>query len=182
MKKRAKQVNFINDSLLVVFQVGLLLAIYHRRRARKNLFFTRCLVNNMVRSSLIIDKKCWINMTSTILVEQLELPVIEHPQPYILNSLDDPEFKDTGDAMVNKQVLLSFTPLEYEDEVLCDVVPSKKDVCFLDFLGSINVKQKPTSKTYFLSVYMCVVYNFFNNIRLDICFVDALTMVYVHKG
>jgi len=64
-------------------------------------------------------------MASTTMVEKWGLPVLEHPEPYILYSLEDQEFKDMADVLVTKQVRVPFTIGEYEDEVLCDVVPSK---------------------------------------------------------
>lgn len=64
-------------------------------------------------------------MASTIMVEKLKLPVLEHPEPYQLISLEDPEFKNMGNVMVTKQVRVLFKLEEYEDEVLCDVVPTK---------------------------------------------------------
>lgn len=64
-------------------------------------------------------------MPSTIMMEKLGLPVLEHPGPYILYSLENLEFKDMADIFVTKQVRISFMLEEYEGEVLCDVVPSK---------------------------------------------------------
>jgi hypothetical protein len=93
-------------------------------KQRKMLFFTKCLVNDKL-CSLYIDRKYWINMASTTMVEKWGLPVFEHPEPYILYSLEDPEFKDMADVLVTKQVRVSFTIGDYEDDVLCDVVPSK---------------------------------------------------------
>lgn len=92
----------------------------------KNIFFTRCLVKDVV-CCLVIDKKYWINIASTTMVKKLRLPVLEHPEPYQLISLEDPEFKSMGDrdVMVTKQVRVSFKLEEYEAEVLCDVVPTK---------------------------------------------------------
>lgn len=87
---------------------------------KKDFFFTRCLVNDKV-CGLYIDRKYWTNMASTTMVEKWELPILEHPKPYKLYSLEDPEFKDMVDVLVTKQVRVSFILGEYEDEVLCDV-------------------------------------------------------------
>jgi hypothetical protein len=62
---------------------------------------------------------------SVTFIKKWGLPVLEHPEPYILYSLEDPEFKDMADVLVTKQVRVSFTIGDYEDDVLCDVVPSK---------------------------------------------------------
>ncbi|KAK2368202.1 hypothetical protein QL285_081412 [Trifolium repens] len=90
----------------------------------ENLFFTRCLVNDKI-CNLVIDRKYWINMVSTTMVEKLGFPVIKLRKPYVIASLEDPEFKDMLNYLVTKQVRVPFTIGEYKDEVLCDVVPSK---------------------------------------------------------
>src|SRR3954468_3162655 len=64
-------------------------------------------------------------MVSTTMVEKLGLSNLEHPEPYILYSLEDPEFEDMADVLVTTQVRVSFTRGKYKDEELCDVVPSK---------------------------------------------------------
>ena len=56
-------------------------------------------------------------MTSTTLVEKLNLPTLKHPRPYKLQQLND-----CGEVKVNKQVLVSFSIGRYKDEVFCDVV------------------------------------------------------------
>ncbi|KAK2382695.1 hypothetical protein QL285_070212 [Trifolium repens] len=90
----------------------------------KNIFFTRCLVNDKI-CNLVIDRKYWINMVSTTMVQNLGLPIIELRKPFVIASLEDPEFKDMPNYLVTKQVGVPFTIGEYKDEVLCDVVPSK---------------------------------------------------------
>ena len=52
-------------------------------------------------------------------VEKLGLPTIKHQKPYKLQWLND-----SGDVRVSKQVLVTFRIGKYEDEVLCDVVPT----------------------------------------------------------
>src|SRR3954468_13535310 len=88
----------------------------------KNLLSTRCIVNDKI-CGLVIDRKYWTNMVSTTMVEKLGLSNLEHPEPYILYSLEDPEFEDMADVLVTAQVRVSFTRGKYKDEVLCDVVP-----------------------------------------------------------
>lgn len=111
------------------------------KASKKRIFFTRFLVTNKV-CGLVIDRRCWINMTSTTLMEKLELLALKHPQPYILDNLNDLEFKDMGDAMVIKQALLSFMLVGYEDEVLFDVVPSKKYHLLLGHPWKYQCKEK----------------------------------------
>jgi hypothetical protein len=104
--------------------IFIFLVLFMEADQMKNILFTRCLVNDKV-CDLYIDRKYWINMASTTMVEKWELPILEHPKPYILHSLEDPEFNDMVDVLVTKQVRVSFILGEYEDEILCDVVPSK---------------------------------------------------------
>ena len=84
---------------------------------RENIFHTRCHINNKV-CSMIIDGGSCTNVTSTTLVEKLNLPTLKHLRPYKLQWLND-----CGVVKVNRQVLVSFSIGRYNDEVLCDVVP-----------------------------------------------------------
>ena len=83
---------------------------------RKNIFHTRCHVQNKV-CSVIIDGGSCTNVASTIMVEKLGLLTIKNPWPYKLQWLND-----SGEVRVTKQVLVSFRIKKYEDEVLCDIV------------------------------------------------------------
>ena len=84
---------------------------------RENIFHTRCHINNKVCSMIINGGSC-TNVTSTTLVEKLNVPTLKHPKPYKLQWLND-----CGEIKVNKQVLISFSIGKYKDEVLCDVTP-----------------------------------------------------------
>ena len=84
---------------------------------RENIFHTRCHINNKV-CSMIIDGGSCTNVTSTTLVEKLNLPTLKHLRPDKLQWLND-----CGVVKVNRQVLVSFSIGRYNDEVLCDVVP-----------------------------------------------------------
>jgi len=75
--------------------------------------------------SSVVDRNYWIIMASITMVEKFQLSVLEHSKPYILYSLENSEFKDMADVLVTKQVRVSFILGDIEDEVLCDVVPSK---------------------------------------------------------
>ena len=57
-------------------------------------------------------------VTSTLLVEKLNLKWKEHNKPYKL-----PWLNNCGEVEVNKQVWVPFSIEKYEDEVLCDVAP-----------------------------------------------------------
>jgi len=84
---------------------------------RKNIFHTRCLINDKVYS-MIIDSGSCTNVTSVTLVRKLRLNTIKHERPYQLQWLNE-----CGVVRVNKQAMISFSVCKYKDEVLCDVVP-----------------------------------------------------------
>lgn len=50
------------------------------------------------------------------MVEKLNLPIIDHVQPYKLQSA-------SSDVWITKHILVSFQIGKYVDEVLCDAVP-----------------------------------------------------------
>ncbi|XP_027156445.1 uncharacterized protein LOC113757283 [Coffea eugenioides] len=84
---------------------------------QENIFYTRCHIKGKV-CSLIIDPESSTNVPSVTLVEKAGLPTLKHPHPYRLQWLND-----SGDVRVTKQVKIPFRIGQYEDEVLCDVVP-----------------------------------------------------------
>ena len=84
---------------------------------RKNIFHTRCLINDKV-CSMIIDSGSCTNVVSVTLVRKLGLNTIKHERPYQLQWLNE-----CGVVRVNRQVMISFSVGKYKDEVLCDVVP-----------------------------------------------------------
>ncbi|GKV11343.1 hypothetical protein SLEP1_g22607 [Rubroshorea leprosula] len=86
-----------------------------------NIFHTRCHVKNKV-CNVIIDGGSCTNVTSTVLVEKLNLPMTKHPRPYKLQWLND-----CGEIKVNKQVLVSFSIGRYKDEVYEDQLRLKKE-------------------------------------------------------
>uniref|UniRef100_A0A2N9FLT0 RNA-directed DNA polymerase n=1 Tax=Fagus sylvatica TaxID=28930 RepID=A0A2N9FLT0_FAGSY len=55
---------------------------------RKNIFHTRCHINNKV-CCMIIDGGSCTNVAGTTLVEKLNLPTLKHPRPYKLQWLND---------------------------------------------------------------------------------------------
>ena len=55
-----------------------------------NIFHIHCHVNNKV-CSLIIDGGSCANVASSLLVEKLQLPTLEHSIPYKLQWLNDSE-------------------------------------------------------------------------------------------
>uniref|UniRef100_A0A151UIN5 Transposon Ty3-I Gag-Pol polyprotein n=1 Tax=Cajanus cajan TaxID=3821 RepID=A0A151UIN5_CAJCA len=68
--------------------------------------------------SLIVDSGSWCNCCSTRLVEKLGLTTSPHPKPYQLHWINE-----DGDLAVDQQVKVKLSIGNYEDEVLCDVVP-----------------------------------------------------------
>uniref|UniRef100_A0A151UHQ3 Transposon Ty3-I Gag-Pol polyprotein n=1 Tax=Cajanus cajan TaxID=3821 RepID=A0A151UHQ3_CAJCA len=68
--------------------------------------------------SLIVDSGSWCNCCSTRLVEKLGLTTSPHPKPYQLHWINE-----DGDLEADQQVKVKLSIGNYEDEVLCDVVP-----------------------------------------------------------
>jgi len=83
---------------------------------RKNIFHTRCLINDKVYS-MIIDSGSCTNVASVAFVRKLGLNTIKHDRPYQLQWLNE-----CGVVRVNKQAMISFSVCKYKDEVSCDVV------------------------------------------------------------
>ena len=91
---------------------------------RKNIFHTRCTINEKVCLVIIDDGSC-TNVASTTLVDKLKLPTTKHPQPYKLQWVNQ-----GNDLKVTKRALISFSiGKNYRDQVLCDVIPM--DACHL---------------------------------------------------
>nr|KYP31949.1 hypothetical protein KK1_047492 [Cajanus cajan] len=84
---------------------------------RENIFHTRCKIFDNA-CSLIVDSGSCCNCCSTRLVEKLDLTPIPHPKPYQLHWLNE-----DGDIIVDKQVKVKFSIGNYEDQVVCDIVP-----------------------------------------------------------
>uniref|UniRef100_A0A151UIM7 Transposon Ty3-I Gag-Pol polyprotein n=1 Tax=Cajanus cajan TaxID=3821 RepID=A0A151UIM7_CAJCA len=68
--------------------------------------------------SLIVESGSGCNCCSTRLVEKLSLTTSQHPKPYQLYWINE-----DGDLVVDQQVKVKLSIGNYEDEVLCDVVP-----------------------------------------------------------
>uniref|UniRef100_A0A1J3GBC8 CCHC-type domain-containing protein n=1 Tax=Noccaea caerulescens TaxID=107243 RepID=A0A1J3GBC8_NOCCA len=84
---------------------------------RENLFHSRCLVKGKV-CSMIIDGGSCTNVASEAMVEKLDLETQKHPEPYQLEWINE-----TGNLSVKEQVKVPLSIGNYEDEVLCDVLP-----------------------------------------------------------
>nr|KYP34011.1 hypothetical protein KK1_045081 [Cajanus cajan] len=102
---------------------------------RENIFHTRCKISDKA-CSLIVDSGSCCNCCSTRLVEKLELTPIPHPKPYQLHWLNE-----DGDIIVDKQVKVKFSIGNYEDQVVCDIVPM--EVCHV-LLGRLWQFDKKT--------------------------------------
>jgi len=84
---------------------------------RENIFHTRCKVLENI-CSLIVDGGSCCNCCSTRLVEKLNLEVVLHPKSYKLQWINE-----DGELTVDRQVKVEFSIGNYQDNVLCDVVP-----------------------------------------------------------
>jgi len=77
----------------------------------KIIFQTRAKVMFAI-CALRIDNEFGYNSISTYMVEKLNLPCVEHIEPYMLRGVK-----------VDKRVLLLFSIGRYEDAIWCDVIP-----------------------------------------------------------
>lgn len=90
---------------------------------RNNLFQTRAKVGGKV-CKVIVDGGSCHNLASKDMCDKLGLKLLRHPHPYHVQWLND-----SGEIKIGHRVKVSFKIGEYEDEVLCDVVPMT--VCHL---------------------------------------------------
>ncbi|BAT74419.1 hypothetical protein VIGAN_01208500 [Vigna angularis var. angularis] len=84
---------------------------------RENLFRTRCKIFENT-CSLIVDSGSSCNYCSSRVVNKLALLTISHPKPYKLQWITEDE-----EIVVNTQVTIPISIGNYEENVLCDVVP-----------------------------------------------------------
>lgn len=84
---------------------------------KENIFHTCYHVENKV-CTLIINGKSCANVSSTELVEKLDLSTLKHLRPYKLQWLND-----CKEIKVNKQLIMVLPIGKYHNEILCDVVP-----------------------------------------------------------
>ncbi|XP_021999385.1 uncharacterized protein LOC110896229 [Helianthus annuus] len=89
---------------------------------RHNIFKTQCTAKGKV-CSVIIDGGSCENMVSTTMVEKLNLPTQDHPDPYQLSWL-----RKGSVVRVTKKCLVALTiGNKYADEIWCEVIPM--DAC-----------------------------------------------------
>ncbi|XP_073526451.1 uncharacterized protein [Phyllobates terribilis] len=84
---------------------------------RENIFHSRCMIKDKV-CDVIIDGGSCCNISSSELIEKLDLPSILHPRPYKLHWMND-----CGELKVHKQCNVTFKLGSYVDTILCDVLP-----------------------------------------------------------
>ncbi|XP_068503778.1 uncharacterized protein [Phaseolus vulgaris] len=84
---------------------------------RENIFHTRCSIQGKI-CSLIVDGGSCTNVASSRLVTKLNLETKPHPRPYKLQWLSE-----DGEMTGSKQVGVNLSIGQYNDNVLCDVVP-----------------------------------------------------------
>ncbi|XP_042016410.1 uncharacterized protein LOC121764463 [Salvia splendens] len=82
-----------------------------------NIFYMKCKV--LTKTCLVInDGGSCTNVISDKLVSKLKLQELKHPSPYRLQWLGD-----SGDLKVTTRVTVPMKVGEFEEEVLCDVIP-----------------------------------------------------------
>ncbi|XP_042446204.1 uncharacterized protein LOC122031159, partial [Zingiber officinale] len=106
-----------DGDLLVVRRLLGSQAKEHEEDQRENIFHTRYLIQGKT-CSMIIDGGSCTNVASTRMVTKLNLKTTPHARPYKLQWLSN-----SGELVVNQQVLINFSIGKYEDQVLCDIVP-----------------------------------------------------------
>jgi hypothetical protein len=93
----------------------------HDQGQRWNIFQTQCIVKDTT-CKLIIDGGSYTNVVSKRLVDSLSLPTWKHPQPHCVEWL-----YNSGKLKVTHKVRLKILVGNYEDTVVCDVLPM--DAC-----------------------------------------------------
>jgi hypothetical protein len=93
----------------------------HDQGQHWNIFQTQCIVKDTT-CKLIIDGGSYTNVVSKSLVDSLALPTWKYPQPHCVEWL-----YNSGKLKVTHKVRLKFSVGNYEDIVVCDVLPM--DAC-----------------------------------------------------
>lgn len=106
----------------------------HDGSLRENLFQMHCHVYGNVWS-LIINGDICANISSTYMVNKMNLLITEHPQPCHLQWFNKCE-------KVTKQVLVPFSMGKYHSEVWCDVVPIQESHIILGQPLQFNCQDK----------------------------------------
>ncbi|XP_031126079.1 uncharacterized protein LOC116028495 [Ipomoea triloba] len=84
---------------------------------RENIFYAKGSIRGNA-CTVIIDSGSCTNVASAAMVKFLQLPLLDHPNPYRLQWLTD-----AGEVRVTKQALIPLSINSYSDEILCDIVP-----------------------------------------------------------
>ncbi|XP_031131787.1 uncharacterized protein LOC116033168 [Ipomoea triloba] len=84
---------------------------------RENIFYAKGSIRGNA-CTVIIDSGSCTNVASVAMVKFLQLPLLDHPNPYRLQWLTD-----VGEVRVTKQALIPLSINIYSDEILCDIVP-----------------------------------------------------------
>jgi hypothetical protein len=90
---------------------------------RSRMFRTTCIAKGW-KCKVIVDSGSTDNLVSSEMVEKLELETTKHPSPYKVSWL-----QKGHRVSVTKQCLVNFKIGNYNDEILCDVIPM--DICHI---------------------------------------------------
>ncbi|KAL1563915.1 hypothetical protein AAHA92_06332 [Salvia divinorum] len=104
-------------TLVVLRMLNVLPNLEEHREQRCNIFHMKCKVGAKT-CLVIIDGGSCANVVSDQLVGKLGLKVVKHPHPYKLQWLGD-----AGELKVESQCKVPMKLGEWEDEVLCDIIP-----------------------------------------------------------
>ncbi|KAL3726789.1 hypothetical protein ACJRO7_031655 [Eucalyptus globulus] len=123
-----------DDGELLIIRRALHVEVSPNKEQRENIFHTCCTFNEKV-CSVIIDGASCTNVASTTLVDKLKLPTTKHPQPYKLQWLNQ-----GNELKVTKHILIAFSiGQNYQDEVVCDVIPMEACHLLLDRLWQFDI-------------------------------------------
>ncbi|KAA3455817.1 Retrovirus-related Pol polyprotein from transposon 17.6 [Gossypium australe] len=110
-----EEIKFVVEGEMLVVKRSLKVQSSVSEPQCKNLFHTRCHVLEKV-CSIVIDGGSCTNVASTLMI--VSLPTLKHPSPYKLQWLNK-----SVELKVTKQAKVPFSIGNYQDKVLCDVVP-----------------------------------------------------------
>uniref|UniRef100_A0A2N9H519 Integrase zinc-binding domain-containing protein n=1 Tax=Fagus sylvatica TaxID=28930 RepID=A0A2N9H519_FAGSY len=123
---------------------------------RKNIFHTRCHINNKVCSMIINGGSC-TNVAGTTLVEKLNLPTLKHPRPYKLQWLNDCgeikvnkpwqfDRRVTHDGFKNRNMRTCFLTM-FPNDVPSGLPPIRGIEHQIDFIPGATIPNRPTNRS-----------------------------------
>ncbi|KAL8124877.1 hypothetical protein AgCh_012512 [Apium graveolens] len=111
------EITYEDEGISLVLRKLLYTPQHELYNQKHNIFTTKCTVKDRV-CDLIIDSGSSDNIVSSLMVKKLNLPTVNHPNPYFLGWI-----RDVGEVKVTQRCQVSFSIRKYyRDVVYCDVV------------------------------------------------------------